>query len=68
MNFKTNLKHISEVKHVVTLGWRRQDIATYLIVDSERATYYLILTSLNVNGEVMDGEIHPQMSLRKEME
>lgn len=68
MNFKTNLKHVSEIKHVVALGWHRQHILTHLIVDSEGARYDQVFTFLNVKGEVMDGEIHSQMSLWEEME
>lgn len=63
MDFKTHLKDISEIKEVVAFHWGWQHVLTYLIVDSKRTRYYLILTFLNVGCEVIDGEIHSQMSL-----
>lgn len=63
MNFKTHLKHISKIEQVMAFRWGWQHILTYLIVESERTRYYLILTFLNVRCEVIDGEIHSQMSL-----
>ena len=60
---KTHLKHVSKVKYVVALGGGRQHVLADLVVHSQRARCCLILTSLDVDGEVIDGEIHSQMSL-----
>lgn len=64
---KTHLKHVSKVKHVVAFGGSRQHVLAYLAVHGQRARCYLILTSLDIDGEVIDGEIHSQMGLEEEM-